>query len=323
MFVFSFFIVKKLKLVYTGKNNCFGETFMFEYSKEFLEHLNSQKKMSQNTMAAYNRDVLEFSKFLSEKTGTNLKEASNTDIVAYFLKLKSSGKSAATVNRKTASLRAFYNYLLELSFISENPTANIKSPKITRKEPEYLTIEEVDKLLTLPDNSIKGIRDKAILELLYATGIRVSEITEANLEDVNLRMGFVTCTGDFGKARIVPMGRPARAAMEEYIFEARPKLVKTKQDENQALFVNYLGDRITRQGLWKLLKEYAKQTGIDNKLTPQTLRNSFAVHMIQNGADLKSLQELLGHEDITATQIYLSVTKNRIKDVYDKTHPRA
>ena len=296
---------------------------MFEYSEGFLEYLKGQRNMSPNTIAAYNRDVLEFSKFLSEKTGAELKDASNTDIVAYLFKLKNGGKSAATVNRKTASLRTFYNYLLELSYISANPTANIKSPKITRKEPEYLTIEEVDKLLALPDDSIKGIRDKAILELLYATGIRVSEIIEANLEDVNLRMGFVTCTGEFGKARIIPMGRPARAAMEEYIFEARPGLLKSKANENQALFVNYMGDRITRQGLWKLLKEYAKQAGIESRITPQTLRNSFAVHMIQNGADLKSLQELLGHEDITATQVYLSVTKNRIKDVYDRTHPRA
>lgn len=296
---------------------------MYEYSKGFLDYLSSRKNMSQNTVTAYSHDVEEFSKFLVEKKGTGLKDVSNTDIVAYLFKMKNNGKSAATVNRKTASLRTFYNYLLEQSLISSNPTVNIKSPKITRKEPEYLTIEEVDKLLALPDDSIKGVRDRAILEILYATGIRVSEIIEANVEDVNLRMGFITCSGEFGKARIIPMGRPARAAVEEYIFESRPKLIKKEQSENQALFVNYMGDRITRQGLWKLLKEYAKQAGISNKITPQTLRNSFAVHMIQNGADLKSLQELLGHEDISATQVYLSVTKNRIKDVYDRTHPRA
>jgi len=260
---------------------------------------------------------------LSSKSYNDLKEASNTDIVAYLLKLKNSGKSAATVNRNTASLRMFYNCLQELSYISANPTVNIKSPKIVRKDPEYLSIKEVEKLISLPDKSVKGVRDKAILEILYATGIRVSEIIEANLDDVNLRMGFITCTGEFGKARIIPLGRPARAAIEEYIYEARPKLMKGKENENNALFVNYIGDRITRQGLWKLLKEYAKQAGIESKITPQTLRNSFAVHMAQNGADLKSLQELLGHEDVSATQVYLSVTKNRIKDVYDRTHPRA
>ena len=297
---------------------------MFDYSKGFVEYLNEQKEMSENTIAAYSRDVLEFSKFLSEKTGASLKDASNTDIVSYLFKLKSDGKSAATVNRKTASLRAFYNYLISLSHISTNPTTNIKSPKVAQKEPEYLTIAEVDKLLSLPDQSTKGLRDLAILELLYATGIRVSEIIEANLADVNLRMGFITCTGDIGKARIIPIGRHAKKAMEEYIFEGREKFIKSEDDdENQALFVNYLGKRMTRQGIWKLLKEYAKQAGIENKITPQILRNSFAVHMIQNGADLKTLQELMGHEDISATQVYLRVTKNRIKDVYDKAHPRA
>jgi len=296
---------------------------MHEYSKEFLDYLSDRKNMALNTITAYDHDVAEFSKFLSEKSGGSLKDASNTDIIAYLFKLKNSGKSAATVNRKTASLRTFYNYLIEQSYITANPTANIKSPKITRREPEYLSIADVDKLLSLPDGSIKGVRDRAILEILYATGIRVSEIIEANVEDVNLRMGFITCSGEFGKARIIPMGRPARAAMEEYIFEARAKLLKAGRSDVQALFVNYMGERITRQGLWKLLKEYAKQAGIDGKITPQTLRNSFAVHMIQNGADLKSLQELLGHEDISATQVYLSVTKNRIKDVYDRTHPRA
>ena len=296
---------------------------MFDFEKQFVEYLTEQKGMSPNTVVAYSCDVFEFSKILADKSGTALKDASNTDIVSYLLKLKNDGKSAATVNRKTASLRMFYNYLIEQSLITENPTANIKSPKVAKKEPEYLTIEEVERLLALPDDSTKGIRDRAILELLYATGIRVSELIKANLRDVNLRMGFITCTGEFGKARIVPMGRLAKAAMEEYILEARARLVNAETSDHVALFINYMGKRMTRQGLWKLLKEYAKQAGIDSKITPQTLRNSFAVHMIQNGADLKTLQELLGHEDISATQIYLKVTQNKIKDVYDKTHPRA
>ena len=180
----------------------------------------------------------------------------------------------------------------------------------------------MDRLLTLPDKSVRGIRDRAILELLYATGIRVMELAEANTEDINLRMGFITCAGEQSKARLIPIGRPARAALEEYIYEARPQLLR-EDEEEKALFVNYYGQRMTRQGLWKILKEYGKQADLEHKLTPNIIRNSFAVHMIQNGADLKSLQELLGHEDISATQIYLTVTKNRIKDVYDKTHPRA
>lgn len=290
---------------------------------DFINYLSSEKKMAQNSLEAYKRDVLEFSALIRGKQNLSLNEASNTEVVAWLLKLKNDGKSAATVNRKVASLRAFYNYLTSQRIISNNPTVNIKSPKIERKGIEYLTIAEIENLLSLPDRSMKGIRDRAILELLYATGIRVSEIVEMDLEDVNLRMGFVACTGEHGKARIIPMGRPSRSAVEEYIYEARPKFLREADKKEKALFVNYSGRRLTRQGLWKLLKEYAKLAGIEHKLTPQTLRNSFAVHMIQNGADLKSLQELLGHEDISATQIYLSVSKNRIKEVYDRSHPRA
>ena len=215
-----------------------------------------------------------------------------------------------------------YKYFIEKGLINKNPTANIKSPKIERKEIEYLSLEEVNKLLSTPDDTLKGKRDKAILELLYATGIRVNELVAANIEDVNLRIGFFTCPGEYGRARIVPLGRPAREAIERYLEDARDMFVKNNRNE-KALFVNYSGNRMTRQGLWKLLKTYGKKAELEDKITPHILRNSFAVHMVQNGADLKSLQELLGHEDIAATQIYLSVTKNRIKDVYDKTHPRA
>ncbi len=298
---------------------------MNDYFEQFKKYLTSERRMSENSLQAYCRDVLEYSRFLEEKNIGKLDDASNTEVVSFVLKLKNDGKSSATVNRKVASLRAFYNFMAAKGYVKENPVVNIKSPKIERKQLEYLTIEEIDKLLSLPDDSIKGQRDKAILELMYATGIRVSELIEAKVEDINLRLGFITCNGEHGKARIIPMGRPARAAVENYIFEIRDKLIKTKDSEHpqEALFVNYFGEKLTRQGLWKILKEYAEQAGIDSKITPQTLRNSFAVHMIQNGADLKSLQELMGHEDITATQIYLSVTKNRIKDVYDRTHPRA
>lgn len=291
--------------------------------EEFILYLKSEKRLSENSLNAYRGDVYEFSRFIVEKGISDLSQVKNTEVVAYLLSLKNGGKSRATANRKIASLRAFYGFMGEKGLISENPTANIKSPKIERKAIEYLTVEEIDKLLSAPDKSVKGLRDRAMLELLYATGIRVSEITETDVEHINLRMGFVTCTGEHGKARIIPMGRPARAAMEEYIYEGRTKILKNEKSEEKALFLNYQGQRLTRQGLWKILKEYAKMAGVDHKLTPQILRNSFAVHMIQNGADLKSLQELMGHEDMTATQIYLSVTKNRIKDVYDRSHPRA
>ena len=294
-----------------------------EYLNDFIHYLSSEKKMAQNSLEAYKRDIIEFAGQIREKQDLALDEASNTEVVSFLLSLKNEGKSAATLNRKIASLRAFYNYLALKKLIQDNPTENIKSPKIERKSIEYLTIEEVENLLSMPDKSIKGLRDSAILELLYATGIRVSEVVEMNLEDVNLRMGFVTCTGEHGKARIIPMGRPSRTAVEEYIYEVRPKFIRDIGSNENALFVNYSGSRFTRQGLWKLLKQYAELAGLENRLTPQTLRNSFAVHMIQNGADLKTLQELMGHEDISATQIYLSVSKNRIKEVYDKSHPRA
>ena len=292
------------------------------YIEDFADYLKNERKMSANTMEAYNRDVSEFISFEEGRGMTDITETSSTEIIAFLHYLKSVGKSAATVNRKLASIRAFFNYLLTEGIIQNNPTANIKSPKIERKTLEYLEISEIDRLLDAPDDSIRGIRDKAILEVLYATGIRVSELIDANVEDLNLRMGFITCAGEHSKARIIPLGRPARAALENYIYDVRESLLKDNKDE-KALFVNYYGKRITRQGLWKILREYGDKIGIEQRLTPNIIRNSFAVHMLQNGADLKSLQELMGHEDITATQVYLSVTKNRIKDVYDKTHPRA
>lgn len=293
-----------------------------DYVKDFTDYLRTEKQMSENSFSAYQRDVRDFLTFLGGKGIAEPVEAGNTEVVSYLLKLKSGGRSGATVNRKVASIRAFYSYLLSLGLISQNPTTNIKSPKIQRREVEYFSVEEVEQLLSLPDQSVKGFRDRALLELLYAAGVRVSEAAAANVSDINLRIGFITCSGEHGKARIIPLGRPSRKALEDYIYEGRDKLLRGKEDCG-ALFLNYCGERLTRQGVWKVMKDYGEQAGLSHQLTPQILRNSFAVHMIQNGADLKSLQELLGHEDITATQIYLSVTKNRIKEVYDNTHPRA
>lgn len=290
--------------------------------EEFIKYLKNEKKMAPNSLEAYNRDIIEFMSFEAEREMNDITETSSTEIVAYLTKLKIAGKSTATVNRKLSSIRSFFSYLYNVKLISENPTLGIKSPKVEKKKLEFLSIEEIDKLLECPDATIKGKRDRAILEVLYATGIKVSELIEAKVEDINFRMGFMTCYGETSKARIIPLGRPARAALEEYVYDVRAVLLKDNKDE-KALFVNFFGKRITRQGLWKILKEYGEKTGIKHKLTPNTLRNSFAVHMLQNGADLKSLQELMGHEDITATQMYLAATKNRIKDVYDKTHPRA
>lgn len=292
---------------------------------KFINYLKNDKKTADNTCEAYQRDINAFSAFVNERGGTDIDAATNTDVVSYLMEMKNSGKSMSTVNRRLASLRAYYKYLIKENKLKINPAEDIKSPKIKRKELDYLSVEEIEMLLEAPDDSIKGIRDKAILELMYATGIRVSELIELKVSDVNLRMGFVTCDGQHGRARIVPMGKYARQALDAYINKSRKGLMRDKDgsDVSSPFFVNYRGEAFTRQGLWKILKHYGEKTGLEDRITPHILRSSFAVHMVQNGADLKSLQELMGHEDVMALQIYLSFSKNRIKDVYDRTHPRA
>lgn len=289
--------------------------------RDFNSYLSEEKKVSDNTIEAYLRDIASFYDFIKSRGLEHISDVSDSEIVSYMVNLKKEGKSKSTLNRKLASLRTYFGFLVINGELKLNPAINVKAPRIERKKIEFLTVEEIDKLLKAPDESLKGIRDKAILELLYATGIRASELIEMELEDVNLRMGFVTCKGEHSKTRIIPMGRPARHAVEEYIYESRKIFLKEK--DTKELFLNYMGEKMTRQGLWKVLKEYSNLLEFEIKLTPQVIRNSFAVHMLQNGADIKSLQELMGHEDINATQVYLSVTKNRIKDVYDKAHPRA
>ncbi len=290
------------------------------FDERFEEYLKKERSMASTSLRAYISDVKEFCGFLAER-GKMAETAGNADVAAFLLQLKDAGKSGATVNRKLASVRAYYDFLSGEDRIDHDPTNNIKSPRIARREIEYLSIEEVDRLLESPDESVKGIRDRALLELMYATGMRSSEVSLANLSDLNLQIGFISCTQENGKTRIIPIGRPARAAMERYINEVRGSLIG--EGSSEALFVNYMGQRISRQGIWKILKYYGEKAGVGAALNPQILRNSFAAHMIQNGADLKSLQEILGHEDITATKMFLSLSKNRIMDVYDKAFPRA
>ncbi|MDR0886353.1 MAG: tyrosine-type recombinase/integrase, partial [Clostridiales Family XIII bacterium] len=285
---------------------------------QFEDYLRNEKKLAGNSISAYIKDIKELKSELLNHGVNDLAEATSADIVAYILQLKQSGKSASTVNRKLASIRAYYKYLTGEGIIQVNPAVELKTPRIKRQEVEYLEIAEVDKLLTMPLDSTSGIRDSAIMELFYATGIRATELISADVEDINLRMGFITCDGEFGKARIIPIGRIAKAALEKYIFDEREAIIarnaphKPAVAHEKALFLNYNGGRITRQSLWKMLKTYGEKAGIEKKISPQILRNSFAVHMLHNGADLKSLQELMGHEDITSTQIYMSATKNRI-----------
>ena len=290
------------------------------YEDKFESYMQTEKGAAKSTLSAYISDIREFTDFLAER-GKQPEKANKADAAAFVQKLSEAGKSSATVNRKLASLRGFYNYLQQISVVKENPTAGIKSGKVVRKEPEFLSVEEVESLLEINDETAAGIRDRAMLELMYATGIRASEVCAANITDIDLRIGFISVRSS-GKARMVPIGRPARAALRTYMMGARKELLKGKKDDG-ALFLSYMGERLTRQGVWKILKFRAQQAGLDDKISPQILRNSFAAHMIQNGADIKSLQDILGNEDIMAMRLYLTLTKNRIMDVYDRAFPRA
>lgn len=294
-------------------------------SEDFLTYLREVKGMSENTIEAYNKDIQAFLTYLKKEGVQEPEGAGDAEIVSYLVALKNDGKAKSTVNRKLASIRAFYRFLVRQGLMDVNPTENIRSPRIGQRKIAYLSIPEVNRLLEMPDDTVKGKRDRAMLEVLYATGVRVSEIIEMKLKDINLELGFVTCSGKHGKARIVPMGKPAVRALANYLENSRSVLMRDRDAESLEgpLFVNYVGEPFTRQGFWKVLKQYGEQAGISEKLTPQILRNSFAVHLVHNGIDIKSLQELMGHEDISATQVYFGSSRNRIKGVYDRTHPRA
>ena len=291
--------------------------------RSFSDYLRDSKNTSENTILAYSRDILAFEKYLSKK-GKEILEATQTDVLSYIMELSKAGKSTSTTNRKLASIRAFYTFKIKENNLKVNPADDIKTPRAERKEVDFLSIAEVEELLKQPGESVKGYRDRAIFEVLYGTGIRVNELIELNLDDVNLRMGFITCQGN-GKGRIVPLGSYAKDAIKKYFDSSMPSLAKNKnyQDGSAPLFLNYMGERFTRQGLWKLMKQYGKAVGMEERITPHILRNSFTVHMIQNGADLKTLQELLGYDDMQALQVFMQLSKSRIKDVYDRTHPRA
>lgn len=291
--------------------------------RSFSDYLRDSKNTSENTILAYSRDILAFEKYLSKK-GKELLEATQTDVLSYIMELSKAGKSTSTTNRKLASIRAFYTFKIKENNLKVNPADDIKTPRAERKEVDFLSIAEIEELLKQPGESVKGYRDRAIFEVLYGTGIRVNELIDLNLDDVNLRMGFITCQGN-GKGRIVPLGSYAKDAIKKYFDSSMPSLAKNKnyQDGSAPLFLNYMGERFTRQGLWKLMKQYGKAVGMEERITPHILRNSFTVHMIQNGADLKTLQELLGYDDMQALQVFMQLSKSRIKDVYDRTHPRA
>ena len=288
--------------------------------KLFLEFLQNDKKLSDNTLQSYRRDILQFEKFL-DANDINFSKATEENIEDYLKELQKEGKKTSTASRSLATIRSFYQYLLRTKKVKEDPTVSIQSPKIEKRVPSVLTSEEVELLLDQPkDVDLKGTRDKAMLEFAYATGMKVTEIIDLNIDDVNFDENTVLCSNG-KKARIIPLGTLAEKALKEYVEDARPIMVK--DETNKALFVNVNGDRLTRQGFWKIVKYYKEQAHIEKDITPHVLRHSFATHLLQNGADLKSIQAMLGHSDISSTQIYAQFQTPELKKIYKKAHPRA
>lgn len=294
---------------------------MNTYVKEYTSFMTDIRHKSLNTVESYKRDVTQYISYLDGTSVTDISSTTKTTVLSYLLYLQKEGRASSTVSRTLASLRSYYLFMMQNGVVKSNPTSNLEAPHVEKKIPKILSGEEVELLLEQPKNcDNKGIRDKAMLELLYATGIRVSELINLDVSDVNVPMSFVRCKGG-KKERIIPMGHQAKDALENYINNVRKYMVK---DENEtALFVNCSGARLSRQGFWKLIKYYQHIAGIETDITPHTLRHSFAAHLLENGADLHSIQEMMGHADISSTQVYSRMMNSKIKDVYAKAHPRA
>ena len=288
--------------------------------KLFFDFLENDKKASSNTVQSYKRDLKQFQNYL-ETQDIKYNKVQNEDIKNYIETIEKSGKKATTISRCLASIRAFFQFEVKSKKIKKDPTEGISSPKLEKRVPNVLTANEVELLLEQPKNvDLKGIRDKAMLEFAYATGMRVTEIISLNLDDVNLESGFVVCKSGT-KQRTIPIGEVSIKALKEYIEKSRSILIKN--DETEALFVNINGKRLTRQGFWKIIKYYKEQAHITKDITPHVLRHSFATHLLQNGADLKAIQTMLGHSDILSTQIYMQFQDDGLKEIYKKAHPRA
>ena len=288
--------------------------------KLFLDFLQNDKKLSDNTLQSYKRDIVQFMEY-TEKNNINYLKIEQEDIQKYLKSLEKLNKKTSTISRNLASIRSFYQYLLRTKKVKIDPTESIGSPKIEKKAPSVLSAQEVELLLEQPKNvDLKGIRDKAMLEFAYATGMRVTEIISLYLEDVNIEEGYVVCKNG-SRQRNIPLGSLSLEALKEYIKNARPILVK--DEKVKELFVNINGKKLTRQGFWKIVKYYKEQAHITKDITPHVLRHSFATHLLQNGADLKAIQTMLVHSDISSTQVYMQFQNENLKNIYQKAHPRA
>ena len=289
---------------------------------QFLNFLIVERGLAKNTTSAYRYDLYKFAKYLESCQVTSMDKVTKDHLTRYLLKLKQKGLSTNSISRNLAAIKMFFRFLVSENYLKVNIASVIESPKLWKKLPEALNLNEVEKLLLSPNG--KGwisVRDRACLELLYATGMRVSEIVGLKLSDLNLDVGFVRCLGKGSKERIVPLGRTAKKAIEKYLHKTRPKLVKKKVSES-GLFITRLGKKMSRQNFWKMLKNYSHTAGIKKNISPHMLRHSFATHLLERGADLRVVQELLGHANISTTQIYTHINKERLKSIHHKYHPR-
>ncbi len=295
---------------------------MLDLINAYENYLNKVKQASANTVFSYMRDIRQFSEWLRAEEDLQVLEATQLNISQYLEHLQQAGKSGATLSRTLASLKNFYSYLVSTGFLETTPvTAQIHVERGEKKLPQILTGKEVERLLAQPACvDAKGCRDKAMLELMYATGIRVTELIELNVEDVNLELSSIRCSGS-RKTRAIPIYKGALRALSVYMQDVRSAMITDPSE--RALFVNVNGSRMSRQGFWKILKHYQAKAQIDKEITPHTLRHSFAVHLLENGADLSSVQELMGHSDISSTQLYTHMINQKLKSVYEKCHPKA
>ena len=290
--------------------------------EEFLSYLSVERGLSKNTISSYKTDLVHFAGYMEKKGVKDIDGVKRQDIINYMLSLKDKGISGNSISRALVAIKMFYRFLVQERLIKDDVAGILESPKLIRPLPNVLSAQEVEKLITVPDlRDWQGIRDRAVLELMYATGMRVSEMVELNTEGLNLDVGFVKCRGKGDKERIVPLGRNAKEALVRYIEKVRPDLLKKKQDTH--LFLSRLGKKISRQSFWKMIKKNAHLARIKKDITPHTLRHSFATHLLERGADLRVVQEMLGHSDIATTQIYTHIDKTRLKSIHKQFHPRA
>ena len=296
-------------------------TIMTDLVDNFLYFMEVERGVSPNTTQSYRRDVNKFFSFM-ERLKKDIRKIEREDIVNFLMFLKDQDLSTTTIARNLASLKTFWKFLVAERIVKDNVAAIVETPKIWKTIPDVLNREEVESLLEAPKKKgWMGVRDRAILELMYATGLRVSEVTNLKKADANLEAGFVKCMGKGGKERIVPLGRIAGEAIEKYLKDSRGKL--SKKSEGSELFLSRLGKKISRQSLWKIIKKYALEAGIKKHITPHTLRHSFATHLLEGGAELRGVQEMLGHADISTTQLYTHINKDKLKKVHEEFHPRA